>query len=312
MSFVIKCEPIIYHYLLCNWHVRSDFEIPELLPWHGATSDPIDISIVDGDVPIRLDKAIVSSKYLSVSIDGAVWFYVENIVRFLVQNGNLVTVQLLRDDPRQCWRLFLLGSVLGYLCHQRKLFPLHAATLRINGYTIAIAGHSGAGKSTLALALTQQGHGLLSDDVTVLRISNEMIHLLPVFPRLKLWRDTLDALKIETKNLTLVRDGIEKYDLRPLKGFDSSGCFLDAILILGEKPDFYLQKLTPVIALPVISSYIFRPQVANMLNRNMDIFAQAAHISRAVPIYRLNRPKTFKDLPKSVELIETLFHRVEK
>lgn len=295
-------------YLLCNWHIQSDFDIPELLPWPGSTSAPVDINIVQGIVPNQLDHALVSGKYLMVGIDETVWLHIEGIARFLVQNGNLITIQLLHDDSLQSWRLFLLGSVLGYLCHQRKLFPLHAATLRINGQTIAIAGHSGCGKSTLAFALTQQGHLLLSDDITVLQINPETgISMLPAFPRLKLWRDTLDALKVNIENLPRVREEIEKFDLRSLAGFDPVSTSLDAILILGEKAETELQRLAPTVGLPVLSSYIFRPQVANMLNRRTNLFTQAAQISRAIPIYRLNRPKRFKDLHKSIELIGELF-----
>ena len=44
----------------------------------------------------------------------------------------------LSGEARDDWRLFLLGSTLGHIAHQRGLFPLHAACLRIGGRAVAI------------------------------------------------------------------------------------------------------------------------------------------------------------------------------
>jgi len=247
-------------------------------------------------------------KYLMAGADGSVLIRVDGLVRILVRDGRSVTVEPLSNEAADSWRLFVLGSVLGYLCHQRGLFPLHAATLRIGGRTVAIAGHSGTGKSTLALALTRRGHGLLSDDMTVLQVErNAPVRVLPAFPRLKLWRASLDALGVGVEGLPRVRDGMEKFDLRPRAGFDPTVVPLDAILTLGEGPEPELVLRPATTALPVVRSYVYRPRMALYLGRQAAQFAQTAEIVRSVPVYRLDRPKRFDALAATVALIEERF-----
>ncbi|MEV9042980.1 hypothetical protein AB0072_26060, partial [Klebsiella pneumoniae] len=91
--------------------------------------------------------------WVTVTEDGTVRLAIRGLVHILVQGGRHITVDIIDSRDERGWRLFLLGAALGYLCHQRGVFPLHAASLTVGGRTIALAGESGAGKSTLAFAL---------------------------------------------------------------------------------------------------------------------------------------------------------------
>lgn len=66
----------------------------------------------------------------------------------------------------QFWNHLLLPIALGVLGTAMGLVPVHAACLDWNGKGLMIAGTSGAGKSTLAVALSQRGFSLISDDWT--------------------------------------------------------------------------------------------------------------------------------------------------
>ncbi|HLN24400.1 MAG TPA: hypothetical protein VK558_10480, partial [Patescibacteria group bacterium] len=269
-------------YLLCGWRVRSGLPLPELLPWTGPQDAPPDIVIDEAPVPERLDNPVSPGKYLMVNAEGAALLHIAGLVRILVQGGCRMTVERLRPDGSDpVWRLFLLGSALGILCLQRGLYPLHAASLRVGGRVLAIAARSGGGKSTLALALTRRGHGLLSDDVAVLKIQPQGVELLPAFPRLKLWRDTLNGLDIDAANLPRVRDGLEKYDLRPSTGFDPSPTRLDAILTLAEGPELALRRTAATAAIPAVHAHVSRPRAAVYLGRQASLFAQTAMIARS-------------------------------
>lgn len=218
--------------------------------------------------------------------------------------GRAMRVQRLNRHD-ESWRLFLLGSALGYLCLQRSLFPLHAACLRIGTQTVAFAGHSGAGKSTLAAALLKRGHGLLSDDLTVIRLDSAgAIMVLPAFPRLKLWRDTLESLQLPVTDAPPVRPGMEKFDLRPSAGFDAAPVRLDAVVVLGDASEPHLQRLSPQHALPLLHGYLARPQAAVRMGLHAATFAHAAAIARQVPVWRLRRPRRFDALDITVDLIE--------
>lgn len=296
-----------YDYQLCGWRVRSDLLLPELPAWPGG--DVLaDIVIEEGPVADRLDPCTREDSWLSVGSDGAVLLQVPDLVRILVRDGCCIRVQRLRLQD-QGWRLFLLGSALAYLCLQRGLFPLHAATVRMGGRTLAIAGHSGAGKSTLAAALVRRGHGLLSDDLTVLRGADGRgpIEVLPAFPRLKLWREAIDALQIPADGLSRVREGMDKYDLSPHIDFDCSAAPLDGVLLLSEAAAPALQRCAAAAALPHLHRQLSRPRVADELGLRPAMFAQAAAISRTVPVWSLQRPRRFDALEATVDLIEAQF-----
>ena len=64
------------------------------------------------------------------------------------------------------WKNLLLPIALGVLGPTIGLVPVHAACLDRNGRGLMITGPSGAGKSTLAVALSQRGFSLVSDDWT--------------------------------------------------------------------------------------------------------------------------------------------------
>ncbi|PKV11539.1 hypothetical protein CVO74_19390 [Xanthomonas prunicola] len=293
-----------HHYLLCGWHVRSTLALPELPPWPASAAGRHDADVVieDASLPSRLDSADPTDTWLSIGTDGSVLLQIPDLVRILVRGGRSIQVQRLRQDD-ESWRLFLLGSALGYLCLQRGLFPLHAACLRIGSRTVAIAGHSGAGKSTLSAALLKRGHGLLSDDLAVIRTEGR-IEVLPAFPRLKLWRDTLDSLQMPHTGLPQIRPGMDKFDLRPQSGFDPTPAPLDAIVILKEAPELRMQRHSPGAALPLLHSYLTRPQAARRLGLWPTTFAQAAVIARQVPVWHLLRPLRFDALDAGIELIE--------
>lgn len=64
------------------------------------------------------------------------------------------------------WKNLLLPIALGVMGPTIGLVPVHAACLDWKGRGVMITGPSGAGKSTLAVALSQRGFSLVSDDWT--------------------------------------------------------------------------------------------------------------------------------------------------
>lgn len=295
---------MVEDYFLCGWRVRSALPLPELIPWPSADERPPDIVIDEGAVPETLERSLTPGRYLMVDPAGTILLHIAYGLRFLIRDGGRVTVDRVDRENPDSWRLFFLGSVLGALCHQRGVFPLHAATVRIEGRTLAIAGAPGAGKSTLAHALSRRGHRLVSDDVTVICDEGSGLEIVPAFPRLNLWAATLDAAGISETGLRRVRPGLEKYDL-PLEGsFDIAPVPLDAVVILGEAQELSLTKLMPTAALPAVQAHISQRQVAAALGSQRRLFAATARIVSTVPVYRLQRPKRFEDLREVAALIE--------
>ena len=69
---------------------------------------------------------------------------------FAVRGGREIIVDALPEVPDRNLRLFLLGSAMGLLLHQRGLLPLHANAVSLGGRTIAVAGSKRCTSSSVA------------------------------------------------------------------------------------------------------------------------------------------------------------------
>ena len=162
-----------FDYRLFGLAVRSDLELPEL-PASQFDGEP--------DVTIRRGYGDGGSR---IAIDG--------IAAFTVAEGSIIRVAAARDASPRNVRLYLLGSAMGLLLHQRGLLPLHANAVEVDGRAIAFMGPSGSGKSTLAAWFHDHGYHVVADDVCVIRFLNEGPFVCPGLPRLRLWKEALEA-----------------------------------------------------------------------------------------------------------------------
>lgn len=194
-------------YDLCGWRVTSEIALPDLPRWDGDAR-PSQVTIAVGDVP-PLEEPVTTTPLVQVDAAGRARFGVPGVADFLVEQGRRITVAPILSADSSDVRLFLLGSGFGYLCHQRGVVPLHAATIEIDGEAVSFAGPSGAGKSTLADAFARRGHRVLSDDVSPIDTACGLI--LPSLQRIRLWADAVDNAGFDTAALERCRAGLEKY-----------------------------------------------------------------------------------------------------
>ena len=183
-------EPV--HYSLCGWHTASAIELPELPLWTGASDEP-EIVIALGDVPDAIEDPVLVTPFLQAARDNRARYSVAGVADYLIEQGKRITIapRLAPDSPDV--RLFLLGSVFGFLCNQRGVLPIHACSVEVDGGAIAFAGASGMGKSTLAATFHRRGFRLLADDVTPVELSDGAIRFLPGLRRIRLWGDSMQA-----------------------------------------------------------------------------------------------------------------------
>jgi hypothetical protein len=134
--------------------------------------------------------------------------------------------------------IYLLGPVLGFALRQRGTVTLHASSVSIRGNAIALVGEAEAGKSTTAAALALRGWPVLAEDVCALADLGGHYQVLPGYPRVCLWPDSVDFLFSSREALPLIVSGWEKRFLS-LDGsraqFASSSAPLRAIFFLGER-----------------------------------------------------------------------------
>ncbi|WP_269747040.1 sulfotransferase domain-containing protein [Elstera litoralis] len=233
-------------YALCGLRIVSELPLPDLLKWNGDDRVP-DVEIRLGTVPDRLERPVFEGPLLQVGADGDCRYAVAGVAAYYVENGRHVTIQPYMDPTAPDVRVFLLGSVFGFLCHSRGLVPLHAGCVEINGRAVAFAGASGVGKSTLTAAFLRRGYRVLADDVTVVEVAAPGgPRVLPSFPRIKLWRDSLDGLGLCADGLERSRAQLEKFHLRVEGCFSAEPLPLAAIYHLTMASDPRHAGFTPV------------------------------------------------------------------
>jgi hypothetical protein len=133
---------------------------------------------------------------------------------------------------------YLVGPVLGLLLRLRGITCLHASAVALEDRGVVFVGAEGAGKSTTAAAFALEGHSVLSDDVVALAENGSEFLVLPAYPHLCLWPESVnmlfgapDALPHFTKNWEKQRlflgEGQTKFENRTVP--------LGAVYFLGER-----------------------------------------------------------------------------
>jgi hypothetical protein len=190
--------------------LRSQIGLPELIAADDDDVRPI-VDVRIGKVPNRLPDGGEMAGGLQVA-GGTALLSVPETARYLVRDGREIVVDPLSSSSERNVRLFLLGSGLGILCHQRGLLPLHANAIVAGGGAHAFAGHSGAGKSTLAAYFARAGYPILCDDVCVIDPDAADAPVAwPGLPRLKLWGDASAAFGHDKGDLEPAIEGMNKY-----------------------------------------------------------------------------------------------------
>ena len=117
-----------HRYLVHGLRVASSIELPDLALADGDTAAGVDVDISEGDVPDSLgDQATVGAHWQTDAT--RMLFEAPGIARFLISNGRTIRFQPCLDQARDdhAIRVYMLGTALGVLLHQRGLFALHAS-----------------------------------------------------------------------------------------------------------------------------------------------------------------------------------------
>jgi hypothetical protein len=278
---------------LCGWRVRSEIRLPELAPW-SRDDRPPDVVIHFGAVPDRLDDAVYDRPAFQIDRNGTCLLKIGNVANYLVKPDD-VTVAPSEGAAEAEIRVFLLGSVFGFLCHQRGLFPLHASCVAIGGKAVALCGPTGAGKSTTASHLAMRGHRLVADDVCVIEVTAAgSPRVLPAFPRLKLTQEALSALKISSKGFERDRLGkLDKFHYTPTESFITEPMGLSGIFLLRRagptEAGGCLALSRPVEKISALHKQLFRPQTAAAMHSKESLLAKEAAIAAVTPMWRIAR-----------------------
>lgn len=197
-------------YDLCGWRVASELALPELPLWTGD-GRAVQVTVGIGVVPDRIDDPVMATPLMQVGAQRRARFSVPGVADYLVEDGSRITIapRIGLDAPEI--RMFLFGTGLGLLCHQRGVVPIHASAVEIDGEAVLFCGASGSGKSTLAAAFMRRGYQIMSDDVAPFDLSCDGGAILPSLRRVRLWADSAAKVEWDGQKLERCRPGLEKF-----------------------------------------------------------------------------------------------------
>lgn len=269
--------------------IRSEFALPELLPGAGGA----DLEIVAGEVPKTLaDVTETGVRYQAAP--GRLLLRVDGIARYLVEEGRLITVRPEPGALEEDVRLFLLGSALGAALHQRGDLVLHGSAIVANGAAVAFLGLSGVGKSTLAMEFRRRGHGVLTDDLCVVRRGPDgILRAEPGFPQSKLWLDSLRHLDISAEGLRRIRSELEKRALPLGEEFAAEAYPLRRIYVLlsQAKDEITFHPLTGPAKFSAVRNHTYRFRFVAGLGQRPAHFETGAALARQAAIVRVQRSR---------------------
>lgn len=273
-------------YRLFGLNLRSEIDLAGLAPAF-ETAAP-DVEITFGPLPASDHTGYRAAE------DGTL-LAVAKVGRYLIREGRQIVIDPAPGASERNLRLFLLGSAIGALLHQRGLLPLHANAIDIGGRAVAFSGHSGAGKSTIAAWFHDRGHNILADDVCVIGFDEAGRALAyPGIPRLRLWREALEASGRDAQAYARSFDDTDKYDVPTVNESVAEPMPLAAIYLLRKAEEesggeAEIERLKGVEAVETLVSNTYRGGYLSMIGRTREHLTACVRVARAVPVFRAQR-----------------------
>ena len=277
----------MFHYHAFGLRIESALALPEL---HGGAAGPVDvrIALTRGDAP-------AGEGWIEVG-ENAVLLRLENIA-FTVSEGRRIEIVAPWTRADNDIRIWLLGTVMATLLHQRGLFSLHANAVELpGGGAAAFSGESGAGKSTMAGLLDRAGFRVLGDDLCAIGFDGEGPLVHAGIPRLKLWRETLGLLGRDAGGLEQVASDILKYHVRLAGAAEEVSLAplrLERVYLLGrrEHDEPLITRISGAAAAGAVLDNAFRWGIGQAVagEGSRAQFDQALAIARGAAVFRLAR-----------------------
>lgn len=279
--------PMTHDYSVFGLHLRSELPLPELL---SAVPRPEPHVLVGlGKIPSHAS----ATPGLQPIQDGML-LTVPDVARYAIIHGSKITVDRVAGVQDENVRLFLLGSAMGVLLHQRGLLPLHANAVEVGGRAFAFMGSSGAGKSTLAAFFNDRGFRIVADDVCAVNFSeNGRAQVCPGIGRLRLSREVLDATGRDIaayQRSFFGQNAPDKYDVPLSHPFDTDKAIaLAAVYLLERSEHLAIEQLTGIAAAEAIFANTYRGAYVSSAGSSQDHWSACIRLVQATPVFRAGR-----------------------
>jgi hypothetical protein len=292
----------MYLYSTYGLIIRSPIALPELNATNGKP-----------DVVIRFGRLAQGGPWGNresgeLQVRGAdIYLMWDDIGYFLIRGGREIIIEPLSDIQEHVLRLFVLGTTLAMLLCQRGLTVFHASAVSMGGHAVAFAGIKGAGKSTFAAALHAVGHNMIADDILAIDMSSGHPMVLPGFPHLKLWPDSVSLLGQDPDRLPRLRPEVDKRSYPLTQRFTNNPLPLRHFCIISPATTLELEPYEPSEALGALMPHWYGARFGMKQLRALSLpmfFHQCVDIARAAKVYRLGRPQSKPVLNSIRSLLE--------
>jgi hypothetical protein len=300
-----------FNYSVFGLSLRSNLAIPGLNP-AGASLPATDVEVHLGISPATHSDSSTDPgelKFVSSDLNAAgepalrIWHveggallylaYCDGMEFWLDRKGTSVWAKCPAASSLEDVATFLLGPVLGLLLRLRGVTCLHASAVAFDDRAVAFVGDEGAGKSTTAAAFARRGYPVLSDDVVAIVERQGGFYVMPAYPYLSLWPDSVKLLYGPKKNLPTFSVNWDKRVLSLAEdrlSFQKKPLPLGAIFILGERNS---ETAAPVLEVPsaqdCLMSLVANSYATGMLDAEMRAqeFALLGRLLASVPVARI-------------------------
>ena len=290
-----------FDYSLFGLHIRSDLLLPELL---GACPES------EPQVFVQLGRAlpaVVTSAGL-LSTEAGVLLTIDGIARYAIADGCRIIVDRESGVPDANVRLYLLGSAMGVLLHQRGMLPLHANAVEIEDGAFAFMGVSGSGKSTLAASFHDKGYRVIADDVCAVRFDrSRRPFVTPGLPRLRLWQEALEGTGRQPSQYSRSYagdDNWDKFDVPlPHETAVRAEVELVGVYLLERGESLSISQLRGLDATQAVFSNTYRGSYVPAAGNVQGHWEACMELVRQTPIFEIRRAWDLGSLAQDVQQI---------
>lgn len=284
-----------YFYRAFGLVIRSQFPIAQL---PGASRE--------GEADVILERADLAHTNIGVNrfrfSENALLFHLEDAGRFLVTEGRHVQVDPNPGCSDSLLGVYLMGSCMGAVLHQRGLMPLHGSCVTDGERSVLITGDSGAGKSTLAAEFLSRGWKLLTDDVAAVSDVEGIPTVRSSYPSQKLWQDSLAHYERPDSDIHSLyfSETREKFGVDVTRFFQEGTCSLSAVVwLVPEDAPCAITRLGGFIPVDQLMKNTYRSFMVPPEHRQRH-FQRCVTLSQKVPMFHLVRQT-------GVQCADTLF-----
>lgn len=259
---------------------------PDVRIWEGALS-------LDPHARPETIYSIATKNWWYCKPGGGQYLFNCEAGQFEVRDGREIVFSRAAGVPDEKVRVFLLGSSMGALLHQRGHVPIHGGAVAFSGGAMVITGLSGAGKSSAVSALVERGHSFLADDVSAVDLRDKAPWVLPAYPQRKLCGDACAALGVETAGLPVIDERRLKYALRGSERWHAEPLPLRWLVeLVGSKNHSgppVVSRIKGHASLQMLLRSLYRPYQQLSGGAQPEQILQLVYMAKVVPVYRVTR-----------------------